>query len=362
MADDNSPPQWPTGPGISESDAVSRMESLLNEGTNDAAQPAERPASDDGVEQGPGPRERRADGDEQPESEVGSGSEGGAGEDDAATEGDAGSDSDDPAPDFWSAEDKAWWKQVPAELRPVLKKYEQQRIEFANRKAQDAAEASKKAMEEATKYGTTAEQHAAWWQQNAQRFEQTFIDRWKGVDFNKLSAENPAEWARLSQLRQEEHAMLTQAATQAQESQRIAQERQKQAFEQSKVSEHAKVASKFPDYFGTPEKSAKTYEDLGKFLFSKGIPAERINTIHEAPIIEMALNAMRFEQAQKKASTVTSSGAANNPGNAAPKRIEPGPAQQRGNRNSEAIRQVGERFRKSADISDASELIRLREL
>lgn len=358
MADDNSPPEWPTGPGISQDDATSRLDALLSEGTNDAEKPVERPASDDGVEQGPGPRERRADGDEQPGPESNDdGVEGGEGED--VGDGDAG---DDPAPDFWSAEDKAWWKQIPPEARPLIKKYEQQRIEFANRKAQEAAETSKKAMEEATKYGATAEQHAAWWQQNAQKFEQTFIDRWKGVDFNKLSAENPAEWARLSQLRQDEHAMLTQAATQAQQSQQIAQTRQKQAFEESKVAEHAKVAAKLPEYFGTPEKAAKTYEDMGKYLFSKGIPAERINTIHEAPIIEMALKAMLYERAQTKASSVTSSGAPNNPGNAAPKRIEPGPAQQRGNRNSEAIRQVGERFRKSADISDASELIRLRGL
>ena len=32
---------------------------------------------------------------------------------------------DGEAPDFWSAEDKAAWNDVPAGLRPVLKKYEQ---------------------------------------------------------------------------------------------------------------------------------------------------------------------------------------------------------------------------------------------
>jgi hypothetical protein len=73
----------------------------------------------------------------------------------------------------------------------------------------------------------------------------------------------------------------------------------------------------------------------------------------------MAWRAMRQEQAEKKALAVTSSGAPNNPGNAAPKRVVPGPAQQRGNRNNEAIRQVGERFKRSTDISDATELIRL---
>jgi hypothetical protein len=269
---------------------------------------------------------------------------------------------DDPAPDFWSAEDKEKWGAVPPELRPILKKYDQQRIEFANRKAQDAAEASKKAMEEVQKLGSTSEQYATWWQQNAQKFEQTFVNRWAGVDFNKLAAENPAEWARLSQMRADEHAMLQQAAGQAQEAQRVTQARAKEQLQGAKLAAHTEVARKLPDYFGTPAKSEKTYAELGTFLHSKGFSADRINQISEASLIEMALNAMRFEQAQKKASTVTSSGAANNPGNAAPKRIEPGPAQQRGNRNGEAIRQVGERFRKSggADIQDAAELIRLK--
>ena len=74
-------------------------------------------------------------------------------------------------------------------------------------------------------------------------------------------------------------------------------------FEARQV-EHAKLAKKLPEYFG-PDVSAKTYDDLGNFLFAKGIPADRINAIHEAPIIELALAAMRFEQAQKQASTVT---------------------------------------------------------
>src|SRR5882757_8736637 len=52
--------------------------------------------------------------------EAGEGEEPEEAEDEAPAE---GSD----APEFWSAEDKAAWDSVPAELRPVLKKYEQQR-------------------------------------------------------------------------------------------------------------------------------------------------------------------------------------------------------------------------------------------
>src|SRR5688500_1728478 len=37
----------------------------------------------------------------------------------------------DEAPDFWSAEDKARWSEVPEDLRPLLHKYERQRIAYA---------------------------------------------------------------------------------------------------------------------------------------------------------------------------------------------------------------------------------------
>jgi hypothetical protein len=132
--------------------------------------------------------------------------------------------------------------------------------------------------------------------------------------------------------------------------------------------EHSKLANKLPEYFG-PDVAAKTYGELGNFLFAKGIPADRINAIHEAPIIELALAAMRFEQAQKQASTVRASSSsaratANNTAKTTPTRVAPGPAFRAGNRQGEAIRQVGERFRKSggASIADAAELIRLNEL
>src|SRR5580765_5414745 len=46
----------------------------------------------------------------------------------------------DEPPAFWNAEDKAAWADVPASLRPLLRKYEQQRVEFVNQKAREAAE------------------------------------------------------------------------------------------------------------------------------------------------------------------------------------------------------------------------------
>ena len=69
------------------------------------------------------------------------------------------------APEFWSAADKAAWNSVPAELRPVLKKYEQQRVEFVNEKAREAATIRARAAEEVQRANAVVDQAAQWWRQ-----------------------------------------------------------------------------------------------------------------------------------------------------------------------------------------------------
>ena len=274
----------------------------------------------------------------------------------------------DEAPEFWSAEDKAAWQDVPEALRPTLRKYEQQRIAFVNEKTREAAQVREEATRVAQGAVGVVEQAAAWWQQNGPAFQQAFADRWSQVDWNKLAADNPAEWTRLKQQRDHEATLLIEANRRGQAEIAVANEHAQRALFEARQVEHTKLANKLPEYFG-PDVAAKTYGELGNFLFAKGIPADRINAIHEAPIIELALAAMRFEQAQKQASTVRASSSsaratANSTAKTTPTRIAPGPAFRAGNRQSEAARQVGERFRKSggASIADAAELIRLNEL
>lgn len=274
---------------------------------------------------------------------------------------------DDSAPEFWSAEDKAAWKDVPAELRPVLRKYEQQRLEFVNEKAREAAGVRAQSAEQVKRATATLDLAAAWWRHNGPAFQKAVADRWSQVDWKTLAEKEPAEYARLNEQRQQEQAVLAEAHRRGQEEIQAAQARAEQAFQESKSAEHAKLAAKLPDYFGAPETAAKTYEELGRFLSAKGIPADRINLVHEAPIIELALNAMRFEQAQKHALRSRQGGRAGTTARATPTRVAPGPASsapsqaRAGNRTSDAARQVGERFRRSggSSIADAAELIRL---
>jgi hypothetical protein len=302
------------------------------------------------------------------------GVEGEDAEGDAEGEGEAeaeAGESEDPAlseaPEFWSAEDKAAWATVPPALRPLLHKIDKQRVQFEQEKAREAAEVRKQATEEVQKVAGVVDEAAKWWQANGPQFFKSFGDKWAQVNWVELSEKDPAECQRLTILRDQEAALLRQAHERGQRDIAEANKRAMAQINELKRTEHEKLAAKIPEFFGTTEKATATYKELSEFLFSKGIPAERIEQIHEAPIIEMALNAMRFEKAQKQASTVVTNRDTKTGKFTAetPKRVQPGPgAKASGDRNAEQARRVGERFIKSGgrDIRDAAELIRLRGL
>jgi hypothetical protein len=268
----------------------------------------------------------------------------------------------EPAPEFWNAEDKAAWNAVPPELRPVLRKYEQQRVEFVNEKAREAAAVRAQAIEEVRRANAAAEQTAAWWQQAAPALQRAFVDKWSHVNWAELAEKDPKEWARLNQQRLDEANLLAEANRRGEAELVAARQRAEQEFQSARRSEQAKLAAKLPDWFGTPDIAQKTMDGLRAFLFSRGIPPDRIDAIYEAPIIELAFSAWRFEQAQELARRGSARAREGRP---TPTRVAPGPgaaAQARaGNRQGDEARQVGERFRRTggASLADAAELIRL---
>lgn len=269
------------------------------------------------------------------------------------------------APDFWSAEDKAFWEKVPPELKPLLKKYEEQRVSFVNQQKAEAAKARDAAAAELKKHADLSNANGQWWQENAPKLAQAFANKWQTIDWTKLAQEDPARWAALKQQAEDEGRVLMEANARGQADIQAAQQRQTEAVQAAKAETHTALAAKYPDYFGKAETATKTYDDLGKFLMSKGIPADRINAIHEAPIIEIALGAMRFEAAQKQASTVNRDGTTGKFTAArTPTRVAPGPASRAANRGSDAARQASERFRASggSDIEAMAEAIRLNNL
>jgi hypothetical protein len=339
--------------------AVALMDGLADDG-------AERESAGEQAA-GENAQEESADTAEQAEGDAAAGEEGEQQEGEAEQE----TAEADGAPEFWSAEDKAAWQKIPAELRPLVKKYEQQRVQFVNEKAREAAAVREHVQMEVKQLTDTVDQAARWWAQAGPALQQAFASKWEKTNWAELAEKDPAQYAKLRTEADTEAALLAEAHRRGQADIQAAQQRAEQAFQQARQAEHAKVATRLPEYFGTPEKAAKTYDELARFLFAKGIPADRIHQIHEAPIIELALAAMRFEQAQRALalrSSETSTAlagktgqAANTTARATPTRVQPGPASRTGNRNADAARQVGERFRRGGgqSIEDAAELIRL---
>ena len=261
---------------------------------------------------------------------------------------------DDSALAFWKAEDRA---KVPPELRSLVAKYEKDRIAYVNEKSRELAAERETVNSRVKEAEGVVEQAANWWKQNGPAFAQAFGNKWSQVDWNRLAEENPAEWARLKQAHDNEARLLMEADQRGQRDMTIAEQRAKVALVEAKRSEHGKLAQKYPDHFG-PEKAAKTYEELGNFLVSVGIPAERVNQIYEAPVIELALDAMRYRQAQRQASaTVQRDPTGRFTATPAPKRVQPGPAVRPGNQASEAVRQARQRFNASGDVRAAAELM-----
>lgn len=259
------------------------------------------------------------------------------------------------APEFWSAEDKAAWNTIPPALRPMLKKIETERVAYVNQQKTEAAKIRQEALEEAKQATGVVEQGAKWWTENGPQFFKAFGDKWAQVDWVKEAEENPARCQQLRVQKEHEEGLLRAAHERAQRDIETANKNAAARFEETRRAEHEKVAAKHPEFFGTPERADKTYKELSQYLLDGGIPAEVIGKIHEAPIIEMALKAMRFDRAQKQASSVAKPGAANTPAARTPLRVAPGPGSQPANRGGERARQASERIRSGRSIDSIEE-------
>lgn len=279
------------------------------------------------------------------------------GEGEGETETEAGEE--DPtlseAPEFWSAEDKAAWNTIPPALRPMLKKIETERVAYVNQQKTEAAKIRQEALEEAKQATSVVEQGAKWWTDNGPQFFKAFGDKWAQVNWVQLAQDDPARCQQLRMEQEHEGKLLQEANARAQRDIETANKNAAARFEEVRRTEHEKVAAKHPEFFGTRERADKTYKELSQYLLDGGIPANVIDRIHEAPIIEMALKAMRFDRAQKQASSVAKPGAANTPAARTPLRVAPGPGSQPANRGGERARQASERIRSGRSIDSVEE-------
>lgn len=271
-----------------------------------------------------------------------------AGEAEPEGEGEEG-EQEDPyaqAPEFWSAERKAAYAKITdPEARQAIHENEKERIAATNKKIEEAALSKKSLEEQVSTFTQERDQLVGWWKEMAPRLGQAFQNKWAGVDWQKLSVEDPARYVAAKAAHDQEFGLFQQAAQRHEGEIKAANQRADQALVKSKQAEHAKLVEKFPDHFGG-EKAQKTYDDLGSYLLQQGVPADRVPHIYESFVVGVALKAMLYDKAQAALKAGKPA-----PATQTPTRIPPGP--RRGNpQRGEANRQAEQRLRDGQTLSD----------
>lgn len=280
------------------------------------------------------------------------GDEAAAGEADEGREGDEPQEQPDPyaePPEFWSAERKELWGKItdPA-IRQALHENEKERIASTNKKIEETSLAKKSLEEKVQTFTQERDQLANWWKDMAPKLGQAFQSKWAGVDWQRLSVEDPARYVQAKAAYDQEFGLFQQAAQRHQTEITAANQRAEAALNDSKRAEHAKLVDQFPDHFAG-EKAQKTYDELGGYLLKQGVPAERVPHIYESFVVGVALKAMLYDKAQAalkagKPTTATQT----------PTRVPPGPARNRGGNQSgaETRRQAEQRLSTGQTLSD----------
>ena len=214
------------------------------------------------------------------------------GEDDAEP-----SDQQVEPPGSWSKADKEIFESLTPEAQAVIARRENERDRAFKQKTEEIAQ-HRQALEttigevqtERTRYADNLQQLLYVAAPEAQKFAQ--------VDWQRLAAENPADYVRLTA---ERDALRGRIGAIQGELQRVAQQAQQdqaQQFAVLKKAEHQKLVEALPD-FGDPEKGPKLASDMRQWLRNQGFSDAEIGQVVDSRVIVVAEKAMRAEQVRE---------------------------------------------------------------
>lgn len=206
------------------------------------------------------------------------------------------------APQWWDAEDKAFWSSLDPKTQEVLAKQEAKREAVLGKAKQEAAEIRKQADEEVKSVRALADGLGEF----VPKAVETFNSRWDDVDWlawsQRIQSETDPEVAtrdlaafNSARLAFEEQKAQVQQLTAAQ---REAEALAHQAFMREQAKELTEIA---PELAKNPE----TLTAVGNYLVSQGIPADQLKTISAKEAV-IAHKAWLYDQAQAKAKAAAS--------------------------------------------------------
>jgi hypothetical protein len=179
-------------------------------------------------------------------------------------------------------------------------------------------------------------------------------DKFAGVDWLKLSQENPAEYVKLQAEATVANQRLQMAMAEQQRIQSETEAKRKADYSDYLKGEQQKLAEKLP-VLADPEKGKAFKADMKSYLRESGYTDAEISSLGDHRAALIAYKAMQFDKAQKAKTVVQAQVVKAN----VPKVQKPGTAT-RVDPKAAAVSAATERLRKSGKVDDLAAVLRAR--
>jgi hypothetical protein len=258
------------------------------------------------------------------------------------------------APQSWSKEDREAWAKLTPEARAVVSKREADRDRAVSQAVQKAAELGRQVQQ----YADQVEQYAAL---GADAFEARWQENAAGpIDWASAmrSAQTPEEFDSI----QRNKAVYDAEKAEVERARKTAAE-QSNAAHSAFLAEEAKKLPELAPELVDPERGEARRKEVAEFLFNRGIDAEslRYASAAELGIASLALDGLKYREAQAKARAKAKAAPVTQPTNAKPaKAISPG-AQASFPTKQRALQGLETRLTRSGSIDDATNLLLARD-
>lgn len=192
------------------------------------------------------------------------------------------------APNWWDAEAKGKFNELPPELQEIVKAQEDKREAITQRFKQQATEAQRQFEAQAKELASLAERAESVFE----KAQAAFQSRWDGMTpevWQELYATDPATATQLKFEYDLEQDQLRQV-------EQTRQAASKQAQEQHYAEQRAKLQEIAPDLSSNPER----LQSLGRYIVDNGIPPEAIAQA-TAEELNLVYKAMKYDEMQSRA-------------------------------------------------------------
>lgn len=255
------------------------------------------------------------------------------------------------APAGWSGDDQKAWVKLSPEAQQIVRRRESELTGRMTRATQEAAETR-------TAYTTlqqSADQERSQYVQNLATFRDVLLPgarELEGIDWQRLSAENPAEYIRLSAQRDAMRDRFGRIQGEIQRIQQVQQQETAQRTEKMRQEGRQALIDAVPE-FGDEEKGPKLAREIGAWLKSHGYTDQEIASAYDHRAIALAVKAMRLEKAETARQTVQQKRVTK----PAPQVQRPGTSPPAQDSKSRRSAQLAERFGQNRSVGNATAIM-----